>query len=150
MLRSHGPSSGDESITGTTASQVAGERSRTQALDTGIRMFSKGGKTGGVDSLTLLNELMQHHLSQLAEQWHRQNTGYVIGSRGDDLEVRTVLSHLCWVDNIWLIAHDTTVLQAVIGESATQVFSFRLIFQSWNALEQPKSMQVMHLQHSFT
>ena len=79
--------------------------------------FSKGGKTGGIDTPALLNELMQHHLSQLAEQWHREKTGYVIGSRGDDQEMnRTVLSHLCWVDNIWLFAHDTTMLQAMIDD----------------------------------
>ena len=31
--------------------------------------FCKGVKTGGVDTPALLNELLQHHISSLAEQW---------------------------------------------------------------------------------
>ena len=63
--------------------------------------FYKGGKTGGVDTPALLNELLQHHLSSLAEQWLAHRTGYVIGGGGDDREMKnTVLSLLCWVDNI--------------------------------------------------
>ena len=57
----------------------------------------KGRKTGGVATPALLNDLLQHHLSSIAEQWHAHRTGYVIGGGGDDREMEnTVLSHLCW------------------------------------------------------
>ena len=49
------------------------------------------------------------------EQWHREKTGYVIGSQGDDQEMNhTAFSHLCWVDNIWLFARHTTTLQTML------------------------------------
>ena len=28
----------------------------------------------------------------------------------------TALSHLCWVDNIWLFPRDTTMLQTMVDE----------------------------------
>ena len=65
----------------------------------------------------LHNELLQHQLSSRAEQWYAHHTGYVIGGDGDDHEVRdTFLSHLCWVDSMWLFASDATTLQTMIGD----------------------------------
>ena len=79
--------------------------------------FCKGEKTSGVATPALLNELLQHHLSSLAAQWHAHRTGYVIGGGEDDREMEsTVLSHLCGADNMWLFASDTTTSQTMIRQ----------------------------------
>ena len=59
---------------------------RGRGLDTGIRIQQRT-ETGGVDTPALLNELLQHHLSSLAERWHTQRTGYIIGGDGDTQEM---------------------------------------------------------------
>ena len=71
---------------------MAGERIRERTLHLNAKariadadwtpefVISKGGKTGGADTPALLNGLMQHHFSKLAEQWHGEKTGYVIGA----------------------------------------------------------------------
>ena len=71
--------------------------------------FRIGRETGEVDTPALLNELLQHHLSSLAEPWHTHRTGYIIGGDGDDQEMKqTVLSHLCKADKTWLFASNIT------------------------------------------
>ena len=104
--------------------------------------FSKGRKTGGVDTLALLDELMQHHLSTLAEQWHMQRTGYIIGGDGDDPEMNhAVLSHLCWVDNIWLFAPNTCTLQTMVDDLTHR------LHHDFGIHWKPKSLQIMCAAH---
>ena len=109
-------------------------------LDTRYFDFSKGGKTGGVDTPALLNELMQHHLSELAEQCHGEKTGYVIGRHDQKMNHTAFRIFAGWTTS-GSFAHNTTTLQTMIDD-LTHSLHHNLGMQ-WK----PKSMQVMYAAH---
>ena len=66
----------------------------------------------------------------------------IIGGDGDDQEMNhTVLSHLCWVDDIWLFAPNTCTLQTMIDDLTHR------LHHDLGMYRKPQSLRIMCAAH---
>ena len=83
--------------------------------------FQRGGRTGGVETPDVLNDIIQWAMQDVVEDWNTRGVGFVIeepdvDTPGGVSKERRLLNHLWWADNLFLIARGHAMLQAMIRD----------------------------------
>ena len=70
--------------------------------------INKCYKQGSIEGPKIWKVIMVHLVSLLLPIWYEQELGFVVDSQvdkfGNVTEIRKVISHFIWADNLWIVA----------------------------------------------
>ena len=83
---------------------------------------------GSIEGPKIWKVIMVHLVSLLLPIWYEQELGFVIDSQvdkfGNVTEIRKVISHFIWADNLWIAADSSSKLWKMVA-SFTELINSR-------------------------